>query len=91
MILISKNESSLNNFDQNNIPPEIPDFTSVTCTNLMIKLKIWSNKLKPGESIKFLTTREGDTNLKSAFNNKQFTYISKIIKPNVYLGQITKN
>lgn len=48
----------------------IQDFTDLTCTNLMLKLKILIKKLKPGESLEFFTTREGATNVVSTFQKK---------------------
>jgi TusA-related sulfurtransferase len=37
---------------------EIKDFTELTCTNLMIKLKILLNKLPNGNILSFYATRE---------------------------------
>jgi hypothetical protein len=55
---------------------EIFDFTSLTCTNLMIKLKILLKKLPKGEILNFYSTREQYDNIKKPFR---------------YLVEVTKN
>jgi len=46
---------------------EPKDFTELTCTNLMIKLKILLNKLPPGDIVTFYATREQVDNTCSPF------------------------
>lgn len=46
---------------------ETSDFTDLTCTNLMIKLKILLKHMAPGNEISFLATREQVDNTCSQF------------------------
>lgn len=46
---------------------EARDFTDLTCTNLMIKLKILLKRLPPGDSLTFVATREQVDNTCSPF------------------------
>jgi TusA-related sulfurtransferase len=46
---------------------ETSDFTDLTCTNLMIKLKILLKKMAAGNEISFLATREQVDNTCSQF------------------------
>ena len=61
----------------------IYDFTELTCTNLMIKLRIMVKKLKPGDLFEFFTTREGATNVESTFRKKMLV-TSEEQEPNKY-------
>jgi len=51
---------------------EPKDFTELTCTNLMIKLKILLNKLPTGEKITFYATREQVDNTCSPFSRQGY-------------------
>lgn len=48
------------------------DFTELTCTNLMIKLKILLNRLPNGDSVRFLATREQVDNTCSPFSGQGY-------------------
>jgi hypothetical protein len=72
------------------IPPDTVDYTSLTCTNLMIKMKILTQRLQSGQSLKFLTTKEGNANLSGAFNKNPFKYESKQIDPNLFYSIIIR-
>jgi TusA-related sulfurtransferase len=50
------------------VPAEVQDFTDLTCTNLMIRMKILLNKLDSGDSITFYATREQVDNTCSLFS-----------------------
>lgn len=63
---------------------KIYDFTELTCTNLMIKIKILKRKLKESETLEFITTREGHTDVEKIFRKKPFHIISEKREPNVY-------
>ncbi len=65
------------------------DFTNLTCTNLMIKLKVLTKKLPPGEQLEFITTREGHDNVHKAFR-KNFDYTSREEEPNRWWVRILK-
>lgn len=54
------------------VSTEIEDFTDLTCTNLMIKLKIMLNKLPSGHSISFYTTREQLDNTCTPFSRQGY-------------------
>ncbi len=49
-------------------PQEINDFTDLTCTNLMIKLKILLKKAQPGQDLNFFATREQVDNTCAPFS-----------------------
>lgn len=51
---------------------EPKDFTELTCTNLMIKLKILLSKLPKGEMITFYATREQVDNTCSPFSGQGY-------------------
>ncbi|MFW9928574.1 MAG: hypothetical protein ACFFD1_04210 [Candidatus Thorarchaeota archaeon] len=70
---------------------EIPDYTNLTCTNLMIKLKILLKKLPSGEKIYFYTNREQFDNIKKLFNKKTYHFQGEQIADNQYLVKILKN
>jgi len=69
---------------------DIPDYTSFTCTNLMIKLKILLKKLPKGEILKFYSTREQHDNIKKPFSKKMHFNGEKVTN-NKYLIKIMKN
>lgn len=48
------------------------DFTDLTCTNLMIKLKILLKKLEAGGGLAFFATREQVDNTCSQFINQGY-------------------
>jgi hypothetical protein len=48
------------------------DFTDLTCTNLMIKLKILLKKLEAGGELSFSATREQVDNTCSQFTNQGY-------------------
>ncbi len=49
------------------------DFTDLTCTNLMITLKILLNKLPPGDAVTFFATREQVDNTCSPFSGQGYS------------------
>lgn len=50
-------------------PQEIHDFTDLTCTNLMIKLKILLKRAQPGHEVNFFATREQVDNTCAPFSH----------------------
>lgn len=50
----------------------IVDFTDLTCTNLMIKLKILLSKQQTGEPLTFFATREQVDNTCSQFASQNY-------------------
>ena len=69
---------------------EIPNYTNLTCTNLMIKLKILLKKLPSGDIIRF-SNREQHDNIKKPFNKKPYHFQGEQIEDNQYLVKILKN
>ena len=69
----------------------ILDYTNLSCTNLMIKLKILVKKLPTGSSLHFYSTREQHENIKQPFSKKNFSFNSRFIEDNKYHIEIMKN
>lgn len=69
---------------------EIRDFTGLTCTNLMIKLKILLKKLKKGDDLIFYSNREQFDNIKKPFS-KKYNFEGKKIGDNKYIIEIGKD
>jgi len=70
---------------------EARDFTDLTCTNLMIKLKILLKRLPPGESLSFLATREQVDNTCAPFSGQGYQVDwEQGTAPNQNLVRITK-
>lgn len=70
--------------------PEITDFTDLTCTNLMIKLKILLKKLPPGEEIAFYATREQVDNTCQPFTRQGYQVTDKQVADNQFLVTMRK-
>ncbi len=70
--------------DQN----EIKDFTELTCTNLMIKLKILLKRTSPGEDVRFIATREQVDNTCTPFTIHGYTVECEQVGENRYKVQI---
>ncbi len=68
----------------------IPDFSHLTCTNLMIKLKMNLKKLSPGANLEFFSNREQFDNIKNFFSKPPYRLNSKIIESNKYHISIFK-
>ena len=64
------------------------NFTELTCTNLMIKLKILLNRLSNGDSIHFLATREQVDNTCSPFLGQGYRVSWEQTGENQFLVQI---
>ncbi|MGV9203143.1 MAG: hypothetical protein ACOC44_03880 [Promethearchaeia archaeon] len=69
---------------------KIEDYTGLTCTNLMIKLKIKLKKLRNGNRILFFSTREQYDNIRKPFSKKYDFEVSKV-DHNKYLISIEKD
>ena len=66
------------------------DFTELTCTNLMIKLKILLNKLPPGDAVSFYAIREQVDNTCAPFSGQGYTVSWDQEADNRYLVRIGK-
>ncbi|MDD1705530.1 MAG: hypothetical protein LUQ12_00655, partial [Methanoregulaceae archaeon] len=66
------------------------DFTELTCTNLMIKLKILLSKLPSGNIIAFYATREQVDNTCSPFSGQGYQVSWNQEAENRYLVNIGK-
>lgn len=69
---------------------EPKDFTELTCTNLMIKLKILLSRLPPGDSVAFFATREQVDNTCSPFLGQGYQVSWDQAAENQYLVRIGK-
>ena len=67
------------------------DFTDLTCTNLMIKLKILLKKLPVGEKLNFFSNREQFDNIKKPFAKAPYKLLGEQVGDNRYLVAILKN
>ncbi|OPX75006.1 MAG: hypothetical protein A4E40_00871 [Methanoregulaceae archaeon PtaU1.Bin059] len=66
------------------------DFTELTCTNLMIKLKILLNKLPQGDRVAFFATREQVDNTCSPFSGQGYQVSWDQEAENRYLVRLGK-
>lgn len=66
------------------------DFTDLTCTNLMIKLKILLKKLEAGGELKFFATREQVDNTCSQFISQGYDVKWEQSADNSYLVTMKK-
>ena len=69
---------------------EIQNFTDLTCTNFMIKIKILTKKLKLAENLSFYANREQYDNIKELFMKNGFQMQTTTNASNIYLCFITK-
>ncbi|MFW9988687.1 MAG: hypothetical protein ACFFC3_08535 [Candidatus Odinarchaeota archaeon] len=72
------------------IKAEIPDYTELTCTNLMLKLKILIKKIREGEIIEFYSNREQHDNIKKPFSKKLYSFNGEKVGVNKYHISILK-
>ena len=70
---------------------QIADFTALTCTNLMIRLKISLKKMDSGNALQFYSTREQLDNILKPFSKKPYKFSSEKIGDNYYLITISKH
>lgn len=66
------------------VETQIDDYSNLTCTNLMIKLKILTKKLKSGDYIEFYSTREQLANIQKPFSKNRFKIQSNQINSNLF-------
>ena len=66
------------------------DFTDLTCTNLMFKLKILLNKLTPGDTLTFFATRAQVDNTCAHFSSNADQVARDQEAENRYLVRIGK-
>lgn len=70
---------------------EVQDFTQFTCTNLMLKLKILLKKLRSGEILHFLSTREQYANIEKPFSKAPYSFDAHKVADNTYAIKIVKD
>jgi cytoplasmic iron level regulating protein YaaA (DUF328/UPF0246 family) len=63
---------------------DVQDFTNLTCTNLMVKLKILLKAMKKNSQIQFYSTREQSETLAPLSKNKNLKMESKQLEPNKF-------
>ncbi len=69
---------------------EVNDFTELTCTNLMIKLKIMLKRLPPGDALAFIATREQVDNTCAPFSTNGYQVAWDQEAENRYMVRIGK-
>jgi len=69
---------------------EVPDYTELTCTNLMLKLKIRLKKLSSGDSIEFYSNREQYDNIRKPFSKDPYSMENEKVGKNKYYIKISK-
>jgi len=69
---------------------KVNDFTELTCTNLMIKLKIMLNRLPPGDALAFFATREQVDNTCAPFSTNGYEVAWEQEAENRYMVRIGK-
>ena len=62
----------------------IPDYTEFTCTNLMVKLKIYTKKMGQSEKLEFFSTREQYENIRKPFSKNPYSLHGNKIEDNKY-------
>lgn len=72
------------------VTSDISDFTDLTCTNLMIKLKILLKKRASGEQISFFATREQVDNTCSPFTRQGYEVTWEQAADNRFLVKMRK-
>jgi TusA-related sulfurtransferase len=72
------------------INSDISDFTDLTCTNLMIKLKILLKRMASGEEISFFATREQVDNTCSPFTGQGYEVTWEQVADNQFLVKMRK-
>ena len=71
-------------------PGHPSDFTDLTCTNLMIKLKILLKRQVQGEELQFFATREQVDNTCSQFASQGYAVTWEQVADNQYLVRLRK-
>lgn len=69
---------------------QILDYTDLTCTNLMIKLKIHLKNLSNSYIFQFYANREQVDNIKKPFSKKSYSFEAIKVSNNKFHCKITK-
>jgi len=70
---------------------DIPNYVDLTCTNLMLRLKINLKKINEGEVLEFYSNREQFDNIKKPFSKKGYEIEGNQVDHNKYYIKILKN
>ena len=73
------------------VKTDIADYTNLTCTNLMIKLKILLKKLSNEDTLNFYATREQFDNIRKPFTKNPYRFQGEQVGDNRYYISICKN
>jgi hypothetical protein len=68
----------------------IPDLSDLTCTNLMIRLKIMLKKSSPGSAIEFIIRRDQRDTIEVPFSRTGYMVKIHKIDNNRYLANMEK-
>lgn len=68
----------------------IPDFSDLTCTNLMIRLKIILKKTPDGKALEFLVRRDQKDTIEEPFSRDGYTIMIRKVEANRFHVTLTK-
>lgn len=71
-------------------PLTIPDLSDLTCTNLMIRLKIMLKKSSPGSAIEFIIRRDQKETIEVPFSRTGYKVTINKIDNNRYRANLEK-
>jgi hypothetical protein len=71
-------------------PEAIPDFSNLTCTNLMIRLKMLLKKAPPGTAVACIVRRDQRDTIDVPFSRSGYKVKIKKVDTNRYLACLTK-
>lgn len=70
---------------------EAMDFTAMTCTNFMIKLKLLLKQIQQGEEIRVIATREQYQNMPKKIFKPPFKLEHRVSEANIHLLRISRS
>lgn len=69
---------------------EIPDFSSLTCTNLMIRLKLLLKKTPDGKAVEFIVRRDQRDTINEPFSRSGYSVVFHRVDTNRYRVTLNK-
>jgi hypothetical protein len=71
-------------------PENIPDFSDLTCTNLMIRLKMLLKKTQPGKKVECIVRRDQRDTIEVPFSRSGYDVVIRKTYTNRYRVSLTK-
>jgi hypothetical protein len=71
-------------------PESIPDFSDLTCTNLMIRLKMLLKKTPPGKKVECIVRRDQRDTIEVPFSGSGYEVVIRKTDTNRYRVSLTK-